>query len=60
VGKTKKTRYPGLLRRVMERNRSPGRQRATSLTEKFPRRQASDGTIYEARPDGWRRVGFKA
>jgi hypothetical protein len=57
MARSNKTRFPGLLKRVMRKSGSP--RKATALSEKFRRVRMPSGTIYECRPDGWRWVGFK-
>ena len=58
--RSNKTRFPGLLRRDMLRKRKPGRVKVLPLFIKAPVKITSDGTMYEERPDGRRRVGTKA
>ena len=54
------TRFPGLLQRSIDAKRGKGYKPIPPLGTKYRRVRYSDGTIYEMRPDGQRRVGFKA
>ena len=58
---TRSKRFPGLLRRAMQRRRGKFmRQSATALIDKkYPVKVTMDGKMYEERPDGRRRVGVK-
>lgn len=57
----KKKRFLGVYARFMRRLARPGKILATPIARKdFNKIVTADGVIYEDRPDGRRRIGFKA